>query len=730
MPRKIVPKTSFLGGEAGFLLEGRSDLAQFQLGKGIGQNFISLKGGADTRRPGTRYVKNTLADKPAKLIPFVVSYDSGASIFVFELALASSTSVTIRTVKVSDNSVGTVTGNSPLTVATMTESELQEIQYAQIANRMFLVSKHFTPQTIDYNPATGAFTITNYMTPVKLPSMAHGGFTSPYRTTNASAVTLSIDVETVGTGRTLTASSGIFDAGHEGSFWAIKTSGAAWGYVFVQQYNSSTSLTVQVLAALGAAASATTEWAEGSWSTYRGFPRSVTLYGQRSAFGGNTAEPDTFWMSQVGDYQQMSVDIGTGGIDDPLNFTLASNKLNQIRWMIGGKKLSIGTTTSEWVGTVTNDGTNLFVQFDEETTHGSAPVQPQKSAYTIPFVQRSGRSIREMAFNFDNDAYEATDLTLFASHVGWPYGRFKNSSGVRIVQMAYQESPFNVLWALDSFGRLFGLTRDKQQNIAAWHSHSVGGYITELLLTGLTGSDYPPIIKSICVLPDSNGRQDRLWMVVQREIDGVIKYHVEYMDDIKTHPYKSVGSTGDVKAFLDCATLATGAAATLWTGYTRFAGDNAYVVAEDANGAIVHCGVLAVNGSGEITLPIAATKVVVGLHADAIMRLLPLEGGDAPQVNTISEKAVDSAAIRLHETWGLRIGRNRIMRKTGDEENTTFEPIPFDNTSLPLVPTFTGVRVVPVPSEDASDASFALAMKEPWSCTILSISSRLVHNEV
>lgn len=729
--RKVVQKTSFLGGEAGFLLEGRSDLAQFQLGKDRGQNFITLKGGGDTRRPGTRYVKNTVDDKPARLIPFVVSYDSGTDIYVLEVALASSTSLTLRMIRVSDNTVVTLSGNSPLTVASMSSDDLGQIQYAQVASRMFLVSKFFTPQRIDYASASGAFSVTNYISPISPPSMSHGGFTSPYRTTNLSAITLSIDTNTVGTGRTVTASAALFDVGHEGSFWAMKTSGAAYGYFYVTQYNSSTSVTVQVVAQIGAAATSTTVWSEGSWSTSRGFPRTVTLYDQRAVFGGNTSEPDTFWMSQVSDYLQMSVDIEASfAISNPLSFTLASNRLNQIRWMVGGKKLTIGTSSSEWVGTVTNDGTNLFTQFNEETTHGSYPAQPTKSGYAIPFIQRGGRSIREMSFNFDNDAYEATDLTLFASHVGWPYGRFATSDGVRIVQLAYQESPFNVLWALDSFGRLYGLTRDKQQQIAAWHSHVIGGYITEFSLTGLQGDDYPAFVTSICVVPDTNGRLDRLWMVVEREIDGSIKYMVEYMDDIKTHPYLTGGTSSNIKAHLDCATIATGASTVTWSGYTRFAGEEVYVIAENATGAIVHSGLLTVSGAGVITLPIAATKVVVGIHADAVLRLLPIEGGEGQPINMNSEKSVDSVAIRMHETWGLRIGKNRVARQAGNEENETFEAIPFPDSSLPTIETFTGVKVVPVPNEAGTDCSFALAMQEPWPCTILSLSPKVEHSEV
>jgi hypothetical protein len=720
MPRKVVQKTSFLGGEAGYLLEGRSDLAQFQLGVLPGQNFISLRGGGTTRRPPTKYVKNTQADKAARLFPFVSSYDSAADIYVVEVALASATSLTFRVIRASDGAVYTPTG-SPLTVASTID--LSEIQVTQSADLLFICHKSFTPQILYRATSAPTFTLEGYV------AYSTGSRTAwqavPYRDANVTATTLSIDVATVGTGRVITASTAIFpDNSVIGAFYRMKTSGGTDGWFQITAWTSTTVVTVTVLSAISAAASATTDWSEGAWSSYRGFPRTVTLYSQRLAWGGNTSQPDTFWMSQVSDYFQMS---GGTGISDPLNFTLASSRPNQIRWMVGGKKLTIGTSTSEWVGTVTNDGTNLFVQFDEETTHGSAPVQPQKSAYTIPFVQRAGQSIRELAFNFDNDAYEATDLTLFGSHVATAFGSWAEATEVRVKQLAYQESPFGILWVLDSEGRLFGLTRDRQQQIAAWHSHVLGGSNTGSLANH-------PVVTSICVVPNPTGTHDRLWMVVARRINGSTVYHVEYMEDIRDHKY-IVESTANDPPFLDCYTTQSAASTVSWSGYTRFASSTAYVVAVDNNGTVVQAGAIAVNASGEITLTTAAVTVYVGLHRDAILRLLPIEGGDGIPINMRSAKMADSAVIRMYQTYGLRIGKNRIPRMSGNEDNTTFEPIPFVSvptsaSSFAQIQTFTGTREVQVPNDADGDLSFALAMQDPWPCTILSISTGVVANEV
>lgn len=730
MVRKVVDKTSFLGGEAGYLLEGRSDLAQFQLGASRIQNMIPLKSGPVTRRPGTRFVKATQGDMPARLIDWIISYDSGADMYVVELAQASSTSVTIRVIRVSDNTVYTPTG-SPLTVAT--DFDLNEVQYAQVGGSLFIVHKSFEPQVLYRTAATPTFTIAPFIGLTTVTSRVNYE-SIPYMDSNTTAITLSIDVATTGTGRIVTASAAYFTANMVGAYFRMKAT-AVNGFFKVTGYTNSTTVTVEVVKAIDAAATATTNWAEGAWSTERGWPRAITFYNQRSVFGGSTFQPDTFWMSQIGDYFEMTgVNSSTyeieAGVSDALRFTLASNRLNEIKWMVGGKKLTIGTGSSEWVGTVTNDGTNLFVDFDEETTHGSSYSQPRKISYSIPFIQRSRRTIRELNFNFDSDSYVATDLNLFGSHIGTSYGRFSSSNNVGIVQTAYQESPFGIMWAIDTVGRLYGLTRDIQQQIAAWHSHKIGGRMTETILTGLSGPDYPAFVTSICVSPGPNGDIDRLWMVVRRAIDGNDRYHVEYMDDLKFNDDISPGTTADIRAFLDCASIATGAASLTWNGYTRFAGESVYVIAVNSDGAISHAGLLTVSGAGVITLPSLATKVVVGLHADSEVRMLPSVGGSNPELTLLGAKGVDTAAIKLYQTWGLRIGRHQTQGQGGVSENTSFEPIPFDLTQTPIISTFTGVKEVQVPGDTDNDGSFALVMQEPWPCTILSISSRVVTNEV
>lgn len=745
--RKVVPKTSFLGGEAGFLLQGRSDLAQFQLGCRRLQNFFAMKGGGITRRPGTRYVKNTQGDITARLIPFVFSYDSGVDIYVIEITQPTAGYLYFKVIRVSDNAVFTVIGDIPFLVGRDTTGsgvyatiDLTQIHYQQSADYIFMTNADMVPIMLSRVTTTPTFLFESYF--LDAGTVSGAKYSLPYRDVNVTGITITISA-IVGNSCTLTASSSLFNILQVGTIFRIDDGGATACYVRLGALTSATvaggSFYSDPTHSTGAA---TTNWNEGAWSNYRGFPRTVCLYNSRLMFGGNTSQRDTVWGSKVSNYFQMYDDPTTVSSADPVIFTLNSENLNQVRWMTGGKSLTIGTTSSEWVGTISNQGTDLLVQFDQETTHGGAPIQPRRSAYTVPFVQRSGKTVREIVFDFYSNTYQATDLNIFSSHIGSPSGVFdsKNTYNVYLQGMAYQESPFNILYVWDSVGRLYGLTRDKQQQIAAWHSHVFGVTAYQAALTGAAALS---AVVSACSVPSVDGKSDRLWLVVKRNVNGSTKYHIEYIDDIK--PGKDLwlgsniaanGDVQDIRSFLDCATYDTTGLAdvsnkTAWGAYTRFASDTAYVVAALQDGTIVYNGLIAVNGSGNLTLPVAAQQIVIGLHANAEVRLLPLEGNsDGAPLNLKSTKRIDGATIRVHETYGLMVGKDRILGKGGYSDNTTFESIIFDTTQFGLLPTFTGPKEILIPTSAETDGSFALVMQQPWPCTILAISSRVVSNEV
>jgi hypothetical protein len=73
------------------------------------------------------------------------------------------------------------------------------------------------------------------------------------------------------------------------------------GIVKVQSYTSSSSVEVKVISKL-ASTNTTKQWYEGAWSGVRGYPKTVTFYGDRCIYASTTYQPQTIWLSESGQY--------------------------------------------------------------------------------------------------------------------------------------------------------------------------------------------------------------------------------------------------------------------------------------------------------------------------------------------------------------------------------------------------------------------------------------------
>jgi hypothetical protein len=116
------------------------------------------------------------------------------------------------------------------------------------------------------------------------------------------------------------------------------------------------------------------------------------------------------------------------------------------------------------------------------------------------FLQRRGRKVRELTYNFERDGWVAPDLTVLSEHI---------TEG-EIAEMAFQQQPDAILWAVKGDGKLIGMSYERDQNVVAWHRHSTdGSFESVATVYGLSGSD------------------DEVWFAVQRTIGGVSKRYIE-----------------------------------------------------------------------------------------------------------------------------------------------------------------------------------------------------------
>ncbi len=272
-----------------------------------------------------------------------------------------------------------------------------------------------------------------------------------------------------------------------------------YGLAKITAFTSSTVVDATVITDFYAT-TASTYWQEGAWSDVRGYPRAVTIYNQRIVYGGTNYRRQTVWGSVTGDYENF---LYGSGDTDAFAFTIGSKRSQTILWFVAQKALMIGTTSGEWamMGGADNDPiTPTSVQVYPQSEHGSSTIAAKLVGDVVLFVQRNNRKIRELTFSFEKDKYVAPDLTTLANHI--------TKSG--IVQIAAQQLPINVLWAVTTDGRLLSMTYEREQDVVGWTEHTTDGFVESVAVS----------------FGDPN---DEVWCVVRRNIQGGDKRYIEAM---------------------------------------------------------------------------------------------------------------------------------------------------------------------------------------------------------
>lgn len=280
------------------------------------------------------------------------------------------------------------------------------------------------------------------------------------------------------------------------------------GIVEITAVTSTTVATATVIDTLGAI-TATYRWSEGYWSNYRGWPISVAISAEeRLTFAGSPGFPLTVWGSVSGEYNNM-----TAGVldNDAIIYTLVgSGNQSAIRWIVSKNALIIGTYGGEHLLGATDDKESLSptnVQAKIQSTYGSEDIQAVTVGDCILFVQRGGRRLREMHYDFEKDSMIAEDLTVFANHI----------TESKIKWMAYQRTPDPMLWCGLDNGEIAVLSYERSQDVWSWCR------LITCTSNGAVDSDF----ESGCVIPTS-GEEDQVWVSVRRTIGSADVRYIEY----------------------------------------------------------------------------------------------------------------------------------------------------------------------------------------------------------
>lgn len=665
MTRAGIPQVAFSAGEVSPLLHRRYDYQRHQTGLAACRGFIPLRQGGITRAPGTIHRGATKGDAEARLVPFEFA-ENDALVLEF----------TPGVMRVWRYGQLVMSGAAPYELATpFLAASLPRLQWVQSADVIYLADgsqpvqklSRFGLSSWTIAPATfdrGPFRVQNL---------------DEARTLKASASTGAI---------TLTASTAMFQAGHVGSLIRLKpvdqsntplwTGNTAisvgqrmrydgktyelvagsntgvnppvhdagteqvamapvvkWKYVDdgagivrITGVTSPTLATASVLKPLpqGVVDDPTYRWEEGAWSAIHGYPSVLELYDQRLAAAATPADPRTLWMSAVGDYQDFEPGIEA---DSAFAYAIAGDtSLNRIVWMKRGRAgLHIGAMGEEYSTRSDTRGQAIgatTAYFGSDSSIGSRvnlrPIVPDGAPM---FVAKDGHRLIVINYSLELDANRASELSLPAQHIG----------AAGFAEIAWQGSPQRLAWIRRDDGTMAVLVYDPAEEILGWAVYTLAGGTVE----------------AMAVSPAADGSADILTLVVARTVNGSLKRFVE--DQALTYGIATgVTDIADAVHFF-ASTVFSGPASDTFN-VPHLAGESVRVWTD-----LGEYGPMTVGAGGEVHLPIAVGKAVIGLHDTThFAETLDLLGA-APDGSTMGRQRRITRPIRVgvHRTAAGRV---------------------------------------------------------------------------
>lgn len=439
-----------------------------------------------------------------------------------------------------------------------------------------------------------------------------------------------------------------------------------------------------------AAISFTATPAEWTGSNY---PSVAAFYEERLVWAATPNEPQTVWASKTGDFENLT--IGSAA-DDALKFSILDGQVNAIQWLAPMAALIAGTSSAEFAISGENNSslTPTSAQAKRQMTSGSASLPALTIGYACLHVGRSGRVLWELAYNFTQNGYIGTEISVLSRHL----------LRAGVVEVAWQQDPWRAVWCVLTDGTLAAVTYMRDQEVVAWHRHELGGTSVKVLSAAAIQA----------------GTDGQLWLLVERDFGGSTRRFVEYL----TPDFAQTPDIGDATDafFVDCGLTYDGSPASTITGLGHLEGRTVQVLADGATHPDV------VVSGGQVTLQRAASVAHIGFGYTSEVEPLDIQGGAADGSSLTRMKRVAWLGLVLHRTVGGQVGwRDPRTLQVADLEALEMRlgTDPMD-TALPL---FTGTFDVRFPARWDRDASVVVRQDQPLPLTVLGIVPRMVTND-
>jgi hypothetical protein len=204
------------------------------------------------------------------------------------------------------------------------------------------------------------------------------------------------------------------------------------------------------------------------------YPSVVAYFQQRRAYANTLNQPDTYFMSQPGAFNNFDFRIPTLDSDAIIG-TPWSVEINGIQWLLpmpGG--LVAFTGLSVWQ--INGAGSSSFnptpitpssqSAVPQSSIGSSITVPPIKIESDIIYVQAKNSDYLDATYQIYTNNYTVDYITLNSWHLFY---------GFQTREHAWCEQPFKTLWSVRGDGILLSLAYMKAQQIQGWARHDTNG---------------------------------------------------------------------------------------------------------------------------------------------------------------------------------------------------------------------------------------------------------------
>lgn len=669
---------NFNSGELDPRLNGRVDNDKYYSGLSVCENFVPIIQGPLTRRPGSQFIEALGSNVYSRNMRFSFSIDTN---YVLEMGEGYIRFWRDRALLLS--------GGTPYQIASpFTMDDLRKLRYVQSADVLYITSDGRLPlqkltRLGDVNWAIGDAPLTEGPLADQNANKARNMWFVDANTDPGApghVVTMSADFDVfsgasvgyfyeleiitrgaasawtanlgVGTGDGFEVGDVVFyqerfylaidtsSDGHTGSTPPIHTEGTAWdgkdgvnwqylhagyGLVRITAVTDARNATATVIDRLPTfvkdEANKTYRWNRSAYGDDIGWPTAVTFFRERLTLLGNQRLDE----SVAQDFENFQRrDAGEVTDDLAVAVRIASGSVNQIRWASPGSAgLIIGTRGQEFLQDEASQNTpfgSTNSRIRPMSQYGSATDAPTEliGDSTI-YVLRSTKRLMGAVYDYSVDRVVSTNLSKFAEHIVAP----------GVVDMAYQQNPYSVLWIVLATGALVAMTYDREQGVIAFHRHPMVN----------------AFVDSVCVIPSPDGTTDDVWISVRRRVNGTTVRYQELLTFQDVTVDKAQGQ------FLDCGKwFHSDTKTTVIDGYDHLEGQTLSILADGAAQAPQ------VVTGGKITLEYAAKDVFAGYNEVSRFRTMRIEAGQPEGTAQGRRKRIYSVFLRVLNTLGGRIG--------------------------------------------------------------------------